>query len=374
MTVGAVPGQLRAKSGSSQGKIRVIEYDAKNHSDNFVDSVDELAGLTDHLVKRPLSGAPQSATQTDLAHAANQDNTQVAWVNVDGLGDIKMLKALGKLYGIHPLALEDVVNVHQHAKLECYGETLFFVARMPIADNGFETEQISLFLVDGVVITLQERPGDCLDPVRHRIANRLGRIRKRDSDYLLYSIIDAIVDSYFPLLEGYSLELDRISDSLYEHANRNLPLHLHDIRADLLLIRKVVNQHRNALNEVLREAGDVVSEDTLLYFRDCQDHIQQLIEAADTDRETCGELRELYFAMLSEKNNDVMKVLTIIATIFIPMSFVAGIYGMNFDSEASVMNMPELHWAFGYPFALGLMAVMAGGLLAYLYRKGWLSA
>ncbi|WP_442510588.1 CorA family divalent cation transporter [Novipirellula sp. SH528] len=140
------------------------------------------------------------------------------------------------------------------------------------------------------------------------------------------------------------------------------------------MIRKTVNQHRLALNDVLRDTPETISDDTALYFRDCQDHIQQLIEAVDTERETCVELRKLYFALLGEKNNDVMKVLTIIATIFIPMIFVAGIYGMNFDSETSILKMPELHWAFGYPFAFGLMAVMAGGLLAYLYRKGWLTA
>ncbi|WP_246114687.1 magnesium/cobalt transporter CorA [Rubripirellula tenax] len=356
---GAVPGQLVHHEGSVNGQIRVIHFDSKTLDDRIVDSVGDLAGY--------------AASETTTDETAAPRRKGVTWINIDGVGDIEKLGELSRLFGIHPLAMEDVVNVHQHAKLEFFGDTFFFVARMPSGADGFNTEQVSLFLIDGVVITIQERPGDCLEPVRYRIANKLGRIRRRRSDYLAYAIIDAIVDGYFPLLDQYSEKLDEAGTLLENGGDRSLPLHLHNIRSDLLLIRKVVNQHRVALNEILRDEAEIVGPDTALYFRDCQDHIQQLMEAADTDRETCGELRELYFAMLGEKNNDVMKVLTIIATIFIPMSFVAGIYGMNFDSDASMLNMPELHWAFGYPFALALMATMAGGLLAFLYRKGWLA-
>ena len=358
VSLGAVPGQLVVHEGSVRGRIRVIQYDSTNHSDEWIESVSELK--TRLCLSKNRSSIPEIPPR-------------VAWINVDGLGDIEMLNELGKLFSIHPMALEDVVNVHQHAKLECYGDTLFFVVRMPTGEGAFQTEQVSIFLVGGVLITIQERPGDCFDLLRERIANSLGRVRKRKAAYLAYAIIDAIVDAYFPVLERYGSELDEVSQTLQGRENRSLPLHLHDVRADLLLIRKVVDQHRKALNDVLREGADLISADTLLYFRDCQDHLQQLMEAADTDRETCGELRELYFAMLGEKNNDVMKVLTIIATIFIPMSFVAGIYGMNFDNEASALNMPELHWGFGYPFALGLMFITGAGLLYYLYRKGWLS-
>ncbi len=333
-------------------------------------SVSASANGTPARKKPHRAGTPRQDGASSSVEARSRG---VTWINVDGLADIALLKELGEMFGLHPLAMEDVVNLHQHAKLECYGDTLFFVARMPMGSNGFETEQVSLFLVDGVVITIQERRGDCLDPVRERIAHGRGRIRTRAADYLAYAILDAIIDAYFPVLERYNAELDRTAEQLQTTADSHLPLRLHDIRADLLLVRKVVMQHREALNELLREGADVISDDNALYFRDCQDHINQLIEIADTDRETCGELRELYFALLGQKNNDVMKVLTVIATIFIPMSFIAGIYGMNFDSQASPLNMPELHWAFGYPFALGLMALVAAGLLTYLFKRGWLS-
>lgn len=371
--VGAVPGQLAAHRDSVKGTIRVIDYDHHSVSDKVVGTVAELARYVPPVQTSEANESSQSEALGRRRDSASPTR-RTTWIDIDGVGDIQMLEELGKLFQIHPLAMEDVVNIHQHAKLEFYGDTLFFVARMPIDSEGFSTEQVGIFLIGNVVITIQERPGDCLEPVRHRIANSLGRIRARNADYLAYAIIDAIIDGYFPVLERYAQQLDRAGELLQEGGHRALPMQLHAIRADLLLIRKVVNQHRTAINFVLRDAVEMIAEDTALYFRDCQDHVQQLIEAADTDRETCGELRELYFAMLGEKNNDVMKVLTIIATIFIPMSFVAGIYGMNFDSSASELNMPELHWAFGYPFALGLMALMAGGLLAYLYRKGWLTS
>ncbi|QDT04814.1 Magnesium transport protein CorA [Rubripirellula lacrimiformis] len=381
VTVGAVPGQMVAHEGSVRGRIRVIHYDSKTHTDQTVESTKDLQV---HARKRGKSDPVALDESKTKSESPNQPppipakaGNDVTWINVDGVGDVVMLKEISKMFGIHPLAMEDVINVHQHAKLEFYGDTMFFVARMPVAGDvegaEFETEQVSIFLIDGMVITVQERPGDCLDPVRNRIANKLGRIRRRHADYLAYAIIDAIIDGYFPVLEHYGHKLDAAGAMLESANDRRLPLHLHEIRSDLLQVRKVVNQHRLAMNDINQNETDLITGDTALYFRDCQDHVQQLIETADTDRETCGELRELYFAMLGEKNNDVMKVLTIIATLFIPMSFVAGIYGMNFDSEASAMNMPELHWAFGYPFALGLMGLMAGGLLVFLYRKGWLS-
>ncbi len=368
-TVGKAPGSIVAPKGAVKGQIRVISYDAKNYSDQKYDSV---ADLSKFATKKKLPPVDAPAIELD-PEAPVERPDGVTWINIDGVGDAKMLKELTRMFGIHPLAMEDVANLHQHAKTDIYGDTLFFVVRMPTGDNGFQTEQVSIFLIDGIVITIQERPGDCLEPVRHRIANNLGRIRRRRADYLAYAIFDAIIDGYFPLVDAFADRLDEAGVMLESGGNRQLPLHLHSIRGELLLIRKVMNQHRIAIMNVLREEGELISHDTSLFFRDCQDHVQQIIEAADTDRETCGEVRELYFAMLGEKNNDVMKVLTIIATIFIPMSFVAGIYGMNFDPKASELNMPELHWAFGYPFALSLMALMAGGLLAFLYRKGWLS-
>ncbi len=379
-----IPSRIGSDLAKAPGVIRVIRYDER-HCDEI--ALSSVAALEDYLSqevlrritpRRSLPSSQAGVDKLDVPEASlgsaveSTDTKKITWIDVDAAGDKQLIESLGKLFGLHSLALEDVVNVHQHAKSECYGDNIYFVARMPTTGTKFSTEQVSLFLVQDIVITIQERPGDCLDPVRHRITKGVGRIRRRGADYLAYAIIDAIIDGYFPVLEPYDAELERASDDV-ENSSQNLPLRLHQIRADLLLIRKVLLQHRDALNNLMREGADLVTHDTALYFRDCQDHINRLIEAADTDRETCGELRELYFAMLGEKNNAVMKVLTIIATIFIPMSFIAGLYGMNFDSSVSVLNMPELRWAFGYPFALAMMGMLASGLIYYLYRKGWLS-
>ncbi len=243
---------------------------------------------------------------------------------------------------------------------------------MPREGHRFVTEQVSLFLLDGLVITLQEYPGDCLNPVRERLIGGKGRIRSRGADYLAYAIIDAIIDGYFPVLERYDAVLRDVNDEIENNLAKDVPKRLHDIRADLLNIRNVAQQHEDALSTLLREETTLICSQTLPFIRDCLDHIARLISMADTYRETCGELRELYFAQLGQKTNDVMKVLTIIATIFIPMSFIAGVYGMNFDSEVSPLNMPELRWAYGYPFAVLIMLCTGGGLIIYLRRRGWL--
>ncbi len=354
---GSVPGALPAADREHRGRLRVIQYNEATINDDVAPDGKRIARIKRMAVA-----------------SANESKERVTWIDLDGLGDTRLIAAIGDAYDLHPLALEDVTGDHQHAKLETYDQTLFFVARMPCGDNGFDTEQVSIFLVNNTVVTIQQRTGDCLDPVRIRLENALGRIRSRGADYLFYCLIDAILDGYFPLLDRLGDRLERIADDLEDSIDHSLPVRLHAVRGDLSAIGKVLRQHRDAITRLQREAVGIVQPDTLLFFRDCQDHLHQLIEETATDRETCGELRELYFAMLGQRNNDVMKVLTIIATIFIPMSFVAGVYGMNFDPGASELNMPELHWSLGYPFALALMAMIAVGFMVFFYRLGWLGS
>ncbi|QDV24128.1 magnesium/cobalt transporter CorA [Aureliella helgolandensis] len=378
--VGAVPGSLVQHEFAHDSRARAIEFSRLKHEDRQLESAAELQqhlAAKQHLVRmrpRRTAGSDDAteASNLEAGRLSTSPPRPVTWLNIDGLADVELLKEIGAQFGLHPLALEDVVNVGQLAKSEAYDNNLFIILRMPHVTDQFETEQVSLFLLDGLVITFQEFNGDCLNPVRERLVKSMGRIRSRGADYLAYAIIDAVIDGYFPVLEHFDRLLGGISDEIDEDLPHDIPKRLHHIRADLLSVRKVAQQHRHALNTLLRERSSLIEEDTLLFLRDCLDHITRLIEDADTYRETCGELRELYFAQLGQKTNDVMKVLTIIATIFIPMSFIAGVYGMNFDSDVSPLNMPELHWSLGYPFAVLLMACTGGGLVYYLKRKQWL--
>jgi magnesium transporter len=371
--VGAAPGTLPESSPVETAVLRLIQFSPGSASDRIVKSVPELAKALGLNKSNGSGGSVESNPESSGAVSRGSTET-ITWLDVDKISDTKTLAQLGELFGLHPLALEDVVNVHQHSKADVYGDTLYLVARMPLADSEghFDTEQVSIFLKPGLVITFQEKPGDCLDGVRNRIAHGGGRIRRMPADYLTYAIFDAILDGYFPRLEQLEHQLGTMSEKLVEEPEKDTPMSLHNIRSNLLMIRKYGRQHKDAIASLLRDKSNIVTGDTALYFRDCVDHATQIVEAADIYRETCGELRELFFAGLSQKNNDVMKVLTVIATLFIPMSFVAGVYGMNFDNDKSWMNMPELEWAFGYPFALSIMALLGGGLLWFMVSKKWL--
>lgn len=290
----------------------------------------------------------------------------VTWIDVEGLGDAAVINRLGETFGLHRLALEDVVNVHQRAKVEDYGDHLFIVARMVDVSKRLQTEQICFFVGEKYVLTLQEgKPGDCLDPVRDRIRNSSGRIRHRGTDYLAYALLDSIIDHYFPVVEMYGEKLDEMDAELIHSRGDASIAAIHRFRSELLVLRRALRPHREAVNQLLRESHKIVTDETRLFLRDCYDHTIQLGEAIDTYRETCSDLRDFHLAAMSNRTNDVMKTLTIIATIFIPLSFIAGLYGMNFE------HMPELHWAYAYPLTLGLMGAVAGSLLYWFHSKGW---
>lgn len=296
----------------------------------------------------------------------------VTWVNVDGLADAALIVALGRRFGLHDLALEDVVNVHQRPKLERYGDHLFVVMRMPHPGTAFDAEQVSLFIGDGFVLSFQERDGDCFDAVRGRIREQRGRLWQSRSDYLGYALLDAITDSYFPVLEAYGERLDAIEERVLDGADIDATREIHLVRRELLAIRRAVWPMREVFNTFARGDLPEVTDTTLPYLRDCYDHVSQLIDIIEIYREVATGLVETHLSSVSMRTNEIMKVLTIIATIFIPLGTIAGIYGMNFDPEASPWNMPELSWRFGYPFALGVMAAVAGGLLLWFHRRGWL--
>lgn len=297
---------------------------------------------------------------------------ETTWINVDGLAEATLIEKIGERFGLHPLALEDVVGTHQRAKVESYDDHLYVVLKMISFKDGLETEQVSVFLGPRFVISFQERAGDCLEIIRERLRKGKGRIRGAGADYLAYAIIDAIIDHYFPALEALGERLEQLENDILTDPSPETVSEVHEVRRELLLIRKAAWPLREAMATLYREENELISDATRPYLRDCYDHTVQLIDVIETYREIASGLLDIYLSSLGQKNNEVMKVLTIIATIFIPLSFIAGVYGMNFNTHSSPWNMPELNWAWGYPFALGLMGLTALSLLFYFFRRGWL--
>ncbi len=344
---GARPGTIVVDPAAPKPRIRVMAYDREHVAET---DVTDIESLREQVGK----------------HA-------VTWINVDGLGDANTLRQLGDVFGIHSLSLEDIAHVHQRAKVEQYDDHLFIVARMVHADGGAATEQVSLLVGSNFVLSFQERAGDCLGPIRDRIRKQGTRIRATGPDFLAYAIVDAIIDGYFPLLEQYSERIEEVESQLLDGGSaQSSAAAIHKIRGDLYGIRKAVWPHREAINSLLRDSVDLITEDTRVHLRDCYDHAVQIIDITETYREMCSDLRDLHFTQISTRQNEIMKVLTITATLFIPLSFIAGLYGMNFDTQKSPWNMPELSWAYGYPFALSLMATIAGGMLVFFWWRGWI--
>ena len=301
------------------------------------------------------------------------DKWPVIWVDVEGLGDAETIRTLGEIFGLHRLALEDVVNVHQRPKIEQYDGYYFIVARMVKLGEHLETEQLSLFLGKNFVVTFQEgHPGDCLETIRERIRQKRGRIRDAGLDYLAYALLDAVVDCYFPIMEEYGERLEAFEDELLTYPHSDTVARIHEIKRNLLTLRRAVWPQRETFNALLRDETPLVTNETRLYLRDCYDHTTQLIDLIETYRELGSDLTDVYLSSISNRTNEIMRVLTVIATIFIPLTFIAGIYGMNFNPAASPVNMPELNWYWGYPFSLTLMALVAFGQLFFFWRRGWL--
>ena len=289
----------------------------------------------------------------------------VVWIDGAGLGDPERIKALGHALGLHPLAVADTLHTVQRPKFEQYDAYDYFVVRMSNRTDAVEMEQLSLFLGGRFVLTIQEHPGDCFDGVRERIRAKQGRIRGMGPDYLAYSIIDAAIDFYFPTLENYGEALDRLESDVLRGTDTRMPARLHGLKRDLLKCRRGLWPLRDALNACLRDPSARITADAKVYFRDCYDHVTQLLDLLEPYRELAADLLDIHLSVLNTHMNEIMKVLAIISTIFMPMTFVASIYGMNFK------HMPELDWRYGYPFALGLMAVLALCMLIYFKKKKW---
>lgn len=299
----------------------------------------------------------------------------VAWINIDGLHDVSVIERIGKCFGLHPLIMEDIMNTHQRTKMDMFDEYIFIVMKMhsySSTEEGIRSEQISIVLGEHFLLTFQEKSGDVFDPVRSRLRNGKGRIRTCGSDYLAYALIDAIVDSYFAVLEGVGEVTESMEEDLVTAPTPETLQKIHFLKRELLFLRKSVWPLREIISNLEREESALIKESTNIYLRDLYDHTIQIIDTVETLRDIISGMLDIYLSSVSNRMNEIMKVLTIFAAIFIPLTFIAGIYGMNFDPSKSPLNMPELGWHYGYPFALGIMAAVGIGLSIYFKRKKWL--
>jgi magnesium transporter len=297
---------------------------------------------------------------------------QVTWIDVQGIPDAETMKRFEELFGFHPLALEDVAHAVQRAKVDRYPNELFIVCRMPTGAHDGTTEQLGIFLRQGLVVTFQDRiEGDCLGPVRARVEQRAGRIRSAGADFLAYSILDAVVDSYFPLLDAATDELDVLEESVLSSTHDTGFSAMFAFKRRAVELRRAVWPLRDVVTELSRGGESLIQPETQVFLRDCSDHTYQIIDLIESHRERASVLVELQLSMVSNRMNEVMKLLTIISTIFIPMSFLASLYGMNFNT-ALPGNMPELGKPYGYVAVVLVMAASVVVQLIYYYSKGWI--
>ena len=311
--------------------------------------------------------------ETDVASIKEclsfKEKPTVTWVDVTGIHDVKIIEDFGKTFNIHPLLLEDIVHTDQRPKLEDFDEFLFIVLKMLTYDEANHellSEQVSLILGPNFVISFQEREGDVFNPVRVRIKNAKGRIRKMGCDYLAYALIDAVVDHYFLVLEKYGEKIETLQEEVLSHPTPDTLQIIQGTKRDMIFLRKSVWPLREAINALQRGESALISDNVIIYLRDVYDHTIQVIDSIETFRDMISGTLDVYLSSVSNKMNEVMKVLTIIATIFIPLTFIAGIYGMNFK------YMPELEWHWAYPMIWAVIIVLGVVMLIGFKRKKWL--
>lgn len=344
---GSAPGTLSIEPDAYPTEIDIFDYTPEriNHSQNLT-------------------------TQEIIPYL---DTESISWIDIQGLGDEKILREIGEIFKLPLLILEDIVNVPQRPKLEYHPDFLLITTQMIMVKNkGFWTEQVSFILGKNYLLTIQEEPlRDPFDPVRKRLEKNVGFIRQLEADYLCYALIDAIVDNFFPVLESYGDRLEELEEEVIEKPNYQTLTKIYQIRRELLAFRRLVWPQREIFNSLIRDGSDHISPTVINYLRDCYDHTIQIIDVLETYRELASGLTDVYLSATGNKMNEIMKVLTVISTIFIPLTFIAGVYGMNFNPEKSPFNMPELNWYWGYFLCLGAMLLISGIQIYIFWKKGW---
>jgi magnesium transporter len=343
--VGLPPGTIVfvGEKRRDQVKLSVINYDGTNFQEKEVNNVEEAVSF--------------------------RKKSSVTWLNIDGVHQPEIIEQVGNSFNVHPLVLEDIANTGQRPKMEDFDDYIFVVLRMlrfDEKDDETKTEQISILLGPDFVISFQEREGDVFDIIRERLRNNKGKIRKMGADYLAYSLIDAIVDNYFVILEKRGETIEDMEDKLVTNPTSETLQALHDLKREMIFLRKSVWPLREVISRLERSESPLINKSTFVYLRDVYDHTIQVMDSVDTFRDMLSGMLDIYLSSVSNRMNEVMKVLTVIATIFIPLTFIAGIYGMNFK------YMPELGQAWGYPAVLILMLAIAVVMLINFRRKKWL--
>lgn len=346
---GTPPGTLteREMTDTSELKISLIDYS----DDSFVEK---------HLI---------SARECK----SFLKNPTVTWIHIQGQPTAKTLQEFAEHFTLHALALEDILNTGQRPKIESYDSQLFAITSLPVMiDGSIYNEQISIFAGKDYVISFHRGDTDPFDTARHRLRNHSGKIRTRKADYLLYCLLDIIIDEGFPVLENFGEQVEALEEELLDNPDKNTLRTLHSIKRELLLLRRTLWPQRELLNKLIRDESDIINEETIIYFRDCYDHTIQIMDLLETYREMTASMMDVYLSSISYRLNDVMRVLTVIATIFIPLTFIVGIYGMNFNANnKSPWAMPELNWDYGYPALWFVMLSIAIGMVIFFKRRGW---
>ena len=350
-TAGLAPGTLIhiGERKAEEVRITVIDYNERDFQEKQVSNIEDCFQF--------------------------KNTSSITWINIDGLHNIEIIEKLGKEFELHPLILEDILNTGQRQKFEDFDSYVFTVLKMLSYDEASQTtqvEQVSMVLGENFVLSFQENVGDVFDQVRNGIRNAKGRIRKMGADYLTYSLLDAVVDNYFIILEKFGEKVENMEEELLVEPTEKTLQQIHALKREMVFLRKTVWPLREMINSLERSESKLIKESTNIYLKDVYDHTVQVIDTVETFRDVVSGMLDIYLSSLSNKMNSIMKVLTMIATIFIPLTFVVGVYGMNFNTEASPWNMPELNSKWGYPGVWLVMITITCVMLYYFRRKKWL--
>lgn len=343
---GTEPGTLKPGAEPATPVITVVDYDKDTFSEQDNASPEDCRAS----LRRPT----------------------ISWIHVQGTVGVELLSQLGEMLDLHPLSLEDVHNTGQRPKAELFENQLFVIAGLPVyRGEELNVDQVSLFVGDGYLISFHNGEHEPFASVRARLRTKEGRFRRKQADYLLYALLDVVIDEGFPLLEGFGERIEALEQALLDAPTRDTANDLHVMKRELLLLRRMLWPHREVINTLLRSETSLVTEDTEPFLRDCHDHAVQIMDLMENYRDMVTGMHDIYLSSISNRLNESMRVLAIIATLFLPPTFIVGLYGMNFDRAAGPWNMPELGWPYGYLMVWMIVVAVVGAMLWYFRRKNW---